>query len=412
MIENQLNKRKILNDPVYGFITIPFEIIFDIIEHPWFQRLRRIQQLGLSNLVYPGAMHTRFNHALGATWLMGRAIYVLRSKGHQISDEEAEAATIAILLHDIGHGPFSHALENTLIKAVNHENLSLLIMQKLNEEYGGRLSLALQIFEGKYHKKFLNQLVSGQLDVDRMDYLIRDSYFTGVHEGVIGYDRLIEMMDVVNDELVIEEKGVYSVEKFIVARRVMYWQVYLHKTVICAEQMLIKILQRAEQLAREGKQLSASPALHKFLYTNVDEIMFSRNNEFMNAYTSLDDSDIYVALKQWQKDDDKVLAYLCNCVINRKLFRIELENQPPSTEKISLMREKVMEKYNLSNSEAEYFIFQDSTSNSAYSAETKNINIKLRSGEIVDVAKVSNHLNLTSLAGTVVKHYLCYPKYL
>jgi len=406
-----LNKRKIINDPVYGFITIPYEIIFDIVEHPWFQRLRRIQQLGLSHLVYPGAMHTRFHHALGAMHLMGKAIHVLRSKGKEITEKEAEAVTIAILLHDIGHGPFSHALEKTILTNVHHEEMSILFMKQLNIELNNRLSLAIDIFTNTYHKRFLHQLVSSQLDVDRLDYLTRDSYFTGVHEGVIGYDRLIEMMDVEDDELVIEHKGIYSVEKFIIARRVMYWQVYLHKTVICAEQMLIKTLKRAKYLAKSGTSLFATPALHFFLYHDVELKDFNSDRDMLDRYARLDDMDIYASLKEWQFCDDKVLSFLSYGIINRKLFRIELENEPISAQKINKITTSVKAAYNIEDEfDLQYYVFNDVTTNSAYNLEANNINIKLRSGKVTDVTHASDHLNLAALADTVVKHYICYPK--
>ncbi len=406
-----MNKRKIINDPVYGFITIPYEIIFDIVEHPWFQRLRRIQQLGLSHLVYPGAIHTRFHHALGAMHLMGKAIHVLRSKGKEITEKEAEAVTIAILLHDIGHGPFSHALEKTILTNVHHEEMSILFMKQLNAELNNRLSLAIDIFTNSYHKRFLHQLVSSQLDVDRLDYLTRDSYFTGVHEGVIGYDRLIEMMDVEDDELVIEHKGIYSVEKFIIARRVMYWQVYLHKTVICAEQMLIKTLKRAKYLAKSGTTLFATPALHFFLYHDVELKDFNSGREMLDRYARLDDMDIYASLKEWQFCDDKVLSFLSYGIINRKLFRIELENEPISAQKINKITTSVKAAYNIEDEfDLQYYVFNDVTTNSAYNLEANNINIKLRSGKVTDVTHASDHLNLAALADTVVKHYICYPK--
>jgi HD superfamily phosphohydrolase len=406
-----LNKRKLINDPVHGFITVPFEIIFDILEHPWVQRLRRIRQLGLSDLVYPGATHTRFSHALGAMHLMGKAISILRAKGHEITEQEAEAATIAILLHDVGHGPFSHALEHTIISGVSHEQLSLLIMQKLNQLYFGRLDLAIRIYTNQYHKRFLHQLVSSQLDVDRLDYLTRDSYFTGVHEGVIGYDRLIEMMDVERDELVIEQKGIYSVEKFIIARRVMYWQVYLHKTVICAEQMLMKILKRAKYLAKNNHELFATPSLQFFLYRDFDAQSFYSDEQMIMQFSMLDDNDFFSSMKEWQRSDDKVLSYLCSCMINRKLFRIELGNEPVPAKRIQQIRSDVKQRFGISDEfELQYYVFHDVTSNSAYNIEAENINIKLRSGNVLDVAHASDHLNLAALAGTVVKHYICYPK--
>lgn len=404
-----MNKRKIFNDPVYGFITIPFEIIFDIIEHPYVQRLRRIQQLGLSNLVYPGANHTRFHHALGAVHLMTKAVQVLRSKGVVISESEAEAASIAILLHDIGHGPFSHALEKALLP-IHHEELSLAFMHMLNEQFGKRLEMAMAIFTGAYPRKFLHQLVSSQIDIDRLDYLTRDSYFTGVHEGVVGYDRLIEMMDVAEGELVIEQKGIYSVEKFIIARRVMYWQVYLHKTVVCAEQMLIKTLNRAKYLARNKAVLFATPALHFFLYNDHERRDLIEKTDLLDRFAALDDTDVYASLKEWQHSDDKVLAFLSSALVNRRLFKIELENEVISAERISAVTEKVKEKYNLETFDIPYFVFNDSTSNSAYTTEDNRINIKFRNGTVLDVAQASDHLNLAALSETVVKYYLCYPK--
>lgn len=343
--------------------------------------------------------------------LMGKAINILRSKGHEITEKEAEAATIAILLHDIGHGPFSHALEHTIISGVNHEELSVLFMKKLNEQFNGRLELAIKIFTGQYHKKFLHQLVSSQLDVDRLDYLTRDSYFTGVHEGVIGYDRLIEMMDVEKDELVIEQKGIYSVEKFIIARRVMYWQVYLHKTVICAEQMLMKILNRAKYLAKSGQKIFATPALKLFLYQDFDLNRFLSDEKLLQQFSLLDDSDLFSSLKEWQLSDDKVLAYLSHCIINRKLFRIELGNEPIPAQHINQISNEVKKRFGISDEfDLQYFVFHDVTTNSAYNIEAETINIKLRTGGVIDVTHASDHLNLAALAGTVVKHYICYPK--
>lgn len=406
-----MNKRKIINDPVHGFITVPDELIYDLIQHPWFQRLRRIHQLGLSHLVYPGALHTRFNHALGAMHLMGKAIHVLRSKGHTISPEEAEAAHLAILLHDIGHGPFSHALEKTILTNAHHEEVSLRFMHRLNEQFDGRLSLALEIFTGSYPKQFLHQLVSSQLDVDRLDYLTRDSYFTGVHEGVIGYDRLIEMMDVVDDQLVIEHKGIYSVEKFIIARRVMYWQVYLHKTVICAEQMLIKTLNRARYLAKSGIQLFATPALQFFLYRDITLRDFDEQPAILEQYARLDDHDVYIALKEWQYAEDKVLSFLSRSIINRDLFRIELDSEPITAQRIADVTAQVQQSFGITDAfDLQYFVFNDVTTNSAYNLDTNNIHIKYRTGKILDVASASDNLNLAALAGTVVKHYICYPK--
>lgn len=406
-----MNKRKIINDPVHGFITIPGDIVFDLIAHPWFQRLRRIHQLGLSHLVYPGAVHTRFNHALGAMHLMQKAIAVLRSKGQDITEQEAEAATIAILLHDIGHGPFSHALEKTVLTNAHHEDVSIRFMQALNEIFQGRLTMAIAIFTGNYPKQFLTQLVSSQLDVDRLDYLARDSYFTGVSEGVIGYDRLIEMMDVAEDKLVIEHKGIYSVEKFIIARRVMYWQVYLHKTVICAEQMLIKTLKRAKYLAKSGVQLFTTPALRFFLYRDVTIRDFDTQPEILEQYAGLDDMDIYSALKAWQFSEDKVLSFLSSAILHRDLFRIELQSEPVQAQKIADITGRVARAMGVTDAfDQQYFVFSDVTTNSAYNLESNNIHIKFRDSRILDVAEASDNLNLAALAGTVVKHYICYPK--
>ena len=400
-----------MNDPVYGFITIPYEIIYDLIEHPLVQRLRRIQQLGLSNLVYPGANHSRFHHALGAVHLMSKAIQVLRSKGHDITDKEAESVTIAILLHDVGHGPFSHALESTIVTHIDHEQISLIIMEALNKEFEGKLDTAIEIFKDNYKKRFLHDLVSSQLDVDRLDYLIRDSYFTGVHEGVVGYDRLIEMMDVVDDELVIEQKGIYSVEKFIVARRVMYWQVYLHKTVVCAEQMLIKILRRAKYLAKAGVELEGTPSLKYFLENDTDPKSFIPGSPSYEHFALLDDTDIYVALKLWINSNDQVLSNLSRALINRKLFKIEMSNKPVPATRIQEVTNHVRRRYNIEDDfDLQYFVFHDTTSNSAYTLENKKIKIKTKEGEVIDVIAASDNLNLMALADTVVKHYLCYPK--
>lgn len=405
-----MNKRKIFNDPVYGFITIPSAIIFDLIEHPFFQRLRRIQQLGLTHYIYPGAQHTRFQHALGALHLMMQALAVLKSKGHKISKDEQEAACIAILLHDIGHGPYSHTLERSLITGVSHEGLSLLIMQKLNDEFGGKLSMAIDIFSGKYPKQFLHQLVSGQLDMDRMDYLNRDSFFTGVYEGVIGYDRIIKMLEIHNGNLVVESKGIYSIEKFIIARRLMYWQVYLHKTVLVAEQMLWKALLRAREVISEGKHLFASPALIYFLMNELSERDFKEKPEALEFFMSLDDFDIFAALKVWSNQGDKVLSQLCKRIVNRQLLKVTIQNEPFGKAEINKIKQWVMKQYEISESEAGYIVFTDSTSNSAYSRDIDSINILYKDGSIKDIADASDQLNISVLSHPVVKYYLCYPK--
>jgi len=405
-----MNKKKIINDPVYGFLSITYDIMYDLMEHPYFQRLRRIQQLGLTSYVYPGALHTRFHHALGATHLMGQAIDVLRAKGVEITEEEAEAVTIAILLHDVGHGPFSHALEHTILENIEHEDISVLFMQRLNEEFEGKLSLALEIFENRYPKKFLHQLVSSQLDMDRLDYLTRDSFFTGVHEGVIGYDRIIKMLNVREDELVVEEKGIYSIEKFIISRRLMYWQVYLHKTVLCAEVMLVKVLKRAKELFRKDVALFTTPALAFFMGKDWEIDDFKKNPAILQHYANLDDTDIFVAMKIWQEHDDLILSTLSKSIIQRKLFKIELQKEAFSYNKISDLRTAMKEKYGLSEEDIEYFVFTDVSSNSAYSPKEDKINILFKNGEISDIAYASDQLNIQLLSAAVVKYYLCYPK--
>lgn len=405
-----MNKRKIFNDPVHGFITIPHELIFDVLEHPYFQRLRRIKQLGLSDYVYPGAIHTRFHHALGAFHLMRKALSILRIKGIKITEEEELATGIAILLHDIGHGPFSHTLETSLLHRVRHESLSKIYMQRLNEHFKGKLNLAIEIFEGRYKKKFLHQLVSSQLDMDRLDYLTRDSFFTGVNEGNIAYERIIEMMNVVNDEIVIEQKGIYSIENFIVARRLMYWQVYLHKTVLCVEQMLVKAIERAKYLIAQGTELDASPALRYFLKNKVRLKDFEANNEALHYYSQLDDVDIMSAFKYWQHSNDKVLRLLSRAILDRKLFKIEISNRAFSYGKIRNLNKAAMQYFKLSEEEAGYLVFSDSTSNYAYNPKENRINILMNNGEITDIALASDQLNISVLSVPVTKYYVFYPK--
>ena len=332
MSKQKTNKLKILNDPIYGFISIPNSLIFDIIEHPYFQRLRRVTQMGLSNLVYPGANHTRFHHAIGCMHLMQKAVHVLRTKNVEISNKEANALYIAILLHDIGHGAFSHALEHSIVNGIAHEEISLKFMKKLNEKFKGKLTLAIKIFEGKYHRSFFNQLISSQLDIDRLDYLKRDSFFTGVAEGNISSDRLITMMNVKNDELVIEQKGIYSVEKFLIARRLMYWQVYLHKTCLSAETLLVKTLQRAKELAKKNVELSASTPLRYFLYNTINAENFT--DETLDIFSTLDDYDVLSAIKEWVHHDDLVLAKLSSMIVNRKLLKIQLQDKPFTTKQL------------------------------------------------------------------------------
>jgi HD superfamily phosphohydrolase len=406
---NSNNKKKIFNDPVYGFISIPQEIIFDVIEHPFMQRLRRIKQLGLTDLVYPGALHTRYHHVIGAMHLMSKAIATIRRKGHTISETEEQAALLAILLHDIGHGPFSHALEHDIVSGVSHEEISIFFIERLSKEFNGELDLALEIFKNTYPKEFLHQLVSSQLDMDRMDYLNRDSFYTGVNEGKIGSDRIIEMMNVVNGKLVLEEKGIYSIEKFIVARRLMYWQVYLHKTVVAAEYMLIQALRRAKELKQKGTALFASPALNYFLENNVSAEDFKSDPKVLERFALLDDYDILGAIKVWQSESDKVLSELSKRIIDRRLFKIEVSKTPFNVEKITAIRAEIVKNLNLSEQEAEHFIITNKLTNNAYNFKRENINLVMKSGEIIDVTKASDNLNISALANPVEKFFLSYP---
>tara|TARA_R110001583_G_scaffold59643_3_gene177204 strand:- start:350 stop:1615 length:1266 start_codon:yes stop_codon:yes gene_type:complete len=402
------NKLKIFNDPIYGFIRIPSTLIFNLIEEPYFQRLRRISQMGLSYLVYPGAHHTRFHHALGCMHLMQHAVQVLRFKGIEITKEEEEGLLIAILLHDIGHGPFSHAMENSIVEGISHEEISLLFMKELNKKFNGSLTLAIDIFQGVYHKNFFHQLMSSQLDMDRMDYLKRDSFYTGVAEGSINAERLISMLNVVDNELVVEEKGVYSVEKFLMARRFMYWQVYLHKTGLAAEQLLIRILKRAKELLVKGVQLNCSESLLFFMENKVDVNNFSSKNLYQ--FSQLDDTDIISALKQWQYHDDFILSKLSGMIINRKLLTIKLKNKAMSSRKVREQFDKTKNKWGLSDDETSYFVFTGEITNRAYNIDKQNINILRKDGKLKDVAKASDHLNLKTLSKEVTKYYICYPK--
>ncbi|MBP9068373.1 MAG: HD domain-containing protein [Bacteroidia bacterium] len=404
------NKRKIINDPIYGFVSIPSDLIYDLINHKYFQRLRRIKQLGLTNLVYPGALHTRFHHAIGAMHLMHEALLTLKQKGVAITEEEEQATLCAILLHDIGHGPFSHALEHSIVKGVSHEDISSLLMEALNREFKGKLTLAIKIFNDAYKKRFLHQLVSSQLDMDRLDYLKRDSFFTGVSEGVISSDRIIKMLDVVNNNLVVEVKGIYSVEKFLIARRLMYWQVYLHKTVLSAETLLVNILKRAKELTAQGKDLFATPTFKKFLQNDYTKKDFVNDPEVLNAFARLDDTDISASIKGWTESDDRILNLLCNKLIDRQLFRTELQNTPILTAHKNKMIERGMKKYKVSRKECSYFVYADSVNNSAYLDSKFHINILMNDGSLKDVADASDQLNLQKLSQTVTKYYLCYPK--
>ncbi len=404
------NKRKIINDPVFGFINIPNDFIYDIIQHSYFQRLHRIKQLGLSSFVYPGAQHTRMQHSLGAMHLMGEAITQLRLQGHDISPQEAEAVRICILLHDIGHGPFSHALEHSLVEGISHEEISLLMMQALDSAYDGRLQMAMDIFKDRYSKKFLHQLVSGQLDMDRLDYLSRDSFFSGVTEGTIAAARIIKMLNVHNDQLVVDVKGIYSIEKFLVARRLMYWQVYLHKTSVAAEKMLVSILKRAKELALNGEKLFASPALEYFLYNKVDKKMFKDDTTALEMFALLDDSDIVCAIKVWASHHDVVLSVLCKCFTNRRLFKVELNTQAKLQADIDNLIEMYVLHYGISEHEARYFFDDEVVSTDTYSAIDERINILHKDGTVADVAEVSDMLNIEVLTKKVEKHYFCYHK--
>ncbi|MBP2832642.1 HD domain-containing protein [Aquimarina sp. U1-2] len=403
------NKLKILNDPIYGFITIPNELIFDLLEHKYFQRLRRISQMGLSYLVYPGAHHTRFHHALGCMHLMQKAVRVLGFKGVAISEDEEEALYIAILLHDIGHGPFSHAMEHSIVNEVNHESISLMFMEKINEEFNGSLTLAIQIFKGEYHRNFLHQLISSQLDMDRLDYLKRDSFYTGVSEGNINSERLITMLTVVNDELMIEEKGIYSVEKFLLSRRLMYWQVYLHKTSIVAENVLIRVLQRAKELVEQGIELPASKALTFFLNHKITYENFT--SEVLDRFSKLDDYDIVSAMKEWMHSDDLVLRKLSSMIIHRDLLKIKIKKKPFDPEKIEKHITKISETYKISKADARYFVFEGAISNQAYHQNKQNINILYKSRKIVDIVKATDAYNLEALSKPVTKYFMCSPKY-
>ncbi len=405
-----MNKRKIINDPVYGFITIPSDLVFDLIEHPYFQRLRYIKQVGMTHLVYPGALHTRFHHALGAMHLMKLSIEVLRLKGHEITPEEEEGVTIAILLHDVGHGPFSHALEHTLVQGLSHEHISVMLMDRLNTQFNGQLTTAISIFKGTYPKGFLHELVSSQLDMDRLDYLNRDSFFTGVSEGVISSDRIIKMLNVKDGHIVIEEKGIYSVEKFLIARRLMYWQVYLHKTVIAAEQLLVKILERARMLVTQGKKLFATPALEHLLTNTITSDALMLADHHLEVFTALDDTDIMSAIKVWATNEDFVLAKLCTDFVQRKLFHVDITSQPIAAGYIDELTERAAMRYNLSKEDASYFVFGDSIRNDAYQPGDGNIRILMKNGSIIDIAAASDNSNLEALAKTVKKYILCYSK--
>jgi len=403
------NKKKIINDPVHGFITITGDILLEIIGHPYFQRLRRIKQLGLTHLVYPGAMHTRFHHAVGAMFLMDEAVKSLRQKGHVISPAESEAARAAILMHDIGHGPFSHALEHSIVDGITHEEISLMMMQRLNDDFGGSLTTAIDIFRGDYKKRFLSQLISSQLDVDRMDYLRRDSFYTGVSEGVIGTQRILKMLDVIDDALAVEVKGIYSIDNFLNSRRIMYWQVYLHKTVLSAEFTLINILKRARRLAMNGEELFATPALRYFLYNKTGTADF-KNKEVVDNFAALDDFDILASIKVWKNHNDKVLADLCDRIINRRLLKIELSNEPFDEDTIEKLKRKLKTAMPFAASHSEYYVFTGKSENHSYDINRNNINILMKDGKVRDLSEVSDQWRHGASGFVTEKYFLCYPE--
>jgi len=404
------SKKKIINDPIHGFIDIPSGLIFELLEHPYVQRLRNIKQMGLSYLVYPGACHSRFSHALGAMHLMRQSLLSLQSKGQNISDEEIEAASCAILLHDIGHGPFSHTLENTIVENISHEELSLAFMKKLNTQFNNRLAMAIAIFDGSYPKKFLHQLVSSQLDVDRLDYLCRDSFFSGVAEGMIGLERIIKMLDVTNDELIVEAKGIYSIEKFLISRRLMYWQVYLHKTVLSADQILLQLLRRAKLLFARGEQLFASPALCLFLQNQFTVADFEQD-DILDAFAQLDDSDIDCAIKIWCDSDDAILSQLCRMLTARHLFKIEISEQPFDKTYIEEIKQTALRNVSgLSADNIDYFVITDSIVNKGYDEGNGKIQIRYGKNELRDIYETSDMLSAQAFSGITKKYFLCYPK--
>ena len=403
-------ERKIINDPVFGFINIPKGLLYDIVRHPLLQRLTRIKQVGLSSVVYPGAQHTRFQHSLGAFYLMSEAITQLTSKGNFIFDSEAEAVQAAILLHDIGHGPFSHVLEDTIVQGVSHEEISLMLMERMNKEMNGQLSLAIQIFKDEYPKRFLHQLVSGQLDMDRLDYIRRDSFYTGVTEGNIGSARIIKMLDVADDRLVIESKGIYSIENFLTARRLMYWQVYLHKTSVAYERMLISTLLRAKELASQGVELFASPALHFFLYNDINHTEFHNNPDCLENFIQLDDNDIWTALKVWSNHPDKVLSTLSLGMINRNIFKVENSAEPIGEDRIKELTLQISQQLGITLSEANYFVSTPSIEKNMYDPADDSIDIIYKDGTIKNIAEASDMLNISLLSKKVKKYYLCYQR--
>jgi uncharacterized protein len=405
-----LNKKKIINDPVYGFISIQSDLIYDLIQHPYFQRLRYIKQLGLSDLVYPGALHTRFHHALGAMHLMSRVIKNLQLKGIEISEPEEEAALVAILLHDIGHGPLSHALEETLLQDIKHESISYLFMREINKDFNGALDLAIQFFRNSYPRKFFHQLISSQLDIDRLDYLKRDSFFTGVMEGSIGVDRIIAMLNVSNDQLVVEEKGIYSIESFLHSRRLMYWQVYLHKTALSAERMIVNIIRRAQYLLQAGEKLSATEALTSFLLKDYKLSDFNEHPELLDLFGQMDDNDIWGSIKFWRNQEDPILSGLCNRLLQRELFQIVLSTDPIKKSMVEKVRQEIHQIYGILRKDTNYLYSLGTVSNEAYVSGGKSINILTKKGEIVDIAHASDLPSIKAISKIVEKNYLCWPK--
>lgn len=410
MIAAIQNKRKILNDPVYGFINIPDDIIFDLIEHPWFQRLRRIKQMGLSHLIYPGALHTRFHHSIGAMHLANQTVQSLRLKGNVINDNELTGLCIAMLLHDLGHGPYSHNLERVIIPAISHEKISLMGIECLNKQFHGKLDTGLNIYKNSYPKHWLSQLVSGQLDLDRLDYLRRDSFYTGVSEGVISVERIIKMLNIVDDNIVVEEKGIYSIEKFIVARRLMYWQVYLHKTVLAAETMLTNTIRRARFLMSQNVSLPCSPVLQLFLSHSYTQEDFDNQPELLEQFMTLDDIDVFSAIKQWQQSHDTVLQLLSSSLTDRKLFRIIMRPEPFSQKTIDYITEKTMQEFNISKEESQFLITNSEVINNAFSPKSPQIRIIRKSGVVCNITDISEHLNQEMHIMGTVKHFLCFPK--
>ena len=402
-----MQDRKIINDPVFGFINIPKGLLYDVVTHPILQRLTRIKQLGLSSIVYPGAQHTRFQHSLGAFYLMSEAINTLRQKGNFIFDSEAEAVQAAILMHDIGHGPFSHVLEHTLVKGIHHEEISLMLMERMNNELKGQLTLAIQIFKDEYPKKFLHQLISSQLDMDRLDYLRRDSFYTGVTEGNIGSARIIKMLNVKDDHLVVDSKGIYSIENYLMARRLMYWQVYLHKTSVAAEKMLVSALTRAKELANKGVELFASPALHFFLYNNIDAKNFRDDPICLENYIKLDDNDIWTSLKIWCDHPDTILSTLSQGIINRKLFKVKVTENNITKERKNEILQSISNQLNITKKDAEYFFFVNTIGKDMYSKEDDSIEIMYKDGETRDIAYASDMLNISTLSKKIRKYYIC-----